>query len=98
MVANCAFVIISELNDYWLMKFLYCVESGAVIAHMVSCSGVDDSCSWGSVCGERSCIFGLSDQVAISFCSNRCRCWAFVDFVALIPGTFEVDTGGLEVS
>ena len=42
MMAYCDFIIISELNDYWLTKFLYSVESGAVIAHMVRCSGVND--------------------------------------------------------
>ena len=58
MVAYCNFVIVSVFNDYWLTKFLYWVESGAVIAHMVRCSGVDDPCSWSGACGVCSCVFG----------------------------------------
>jgi len=34
----------------------------------------------------------------MSCCSKRCGCCAFVDFVALIPGMFEVNAFGLEVS
>jgi hypothetical protein len=40
----------------------------------------------------------LSDQVAISCCSERGRCCPFVDLVALILYTFEVDAVGFEVS
>ena len=51
-MAYCNFVIISEFNDYWLTMFLHSVESGAVITHMVRCSGVDDPCSWSGGCGQ----------------------------------------------
>jgi len=61
MMAYCDFVIISELNDYWLTKFLHWVECGAVIAHMVRCSRIDDPCSWSRGCGESGRIVGQSD-------------------------------------
>ena len=69
-----------------------------VIAHKVRCSGVDDPCSWSGACGECGCIFAWSDHVAISCCSEEGRCCAFVDLVELIPGRFEVDAVGFEVS
>jgi len=52
MVAYCNFVIIYELNDYWLPKVLYSVQSGMVIAHMVRCSWIDDPCSRSGGCSE----------------------------------------------
>jgi len=79
------------------MKFLYSVESGAVIAHMVRCSGIVDPCSCNGRSGECSCILGKSDQVALSCCSKRGRRCCCIDLVLLIQGTFEVDAVGIEV-
>jgi len=58
MVAYCNFVVTSKFTDYRLAKFHYCVESGAVIAHVVRCSGIDDQCSWSGGCSECGCIAG----------------------------------------
>jgi len=58
IVAYCDFIIISKLNDFWWTMFLYRVECGAVIAHVVRCFGVDDPCSWSGSSGECGCIIG----------------------------------------
>ena len=57
-MAYCKFVIVSEFNDYWLTKFPYWFESGAVSTHIVRCSRTDDQCTRCRVCIECGCIVG----------------------------------------
>jgi len=65
---------------------------------MVRCSGVEGPCSWSRGCGQCGCIVGELEQVTISCCCERGRCCDFGDLVALIPGTFDVDEVGVELS